>query len=147
MGETHQSLFNLIVSTRLWGLSFNGFKKHPGLIFIAYCLNGTGAINKLIPWLIVWLMARFFPLFWAKLFSGKLVFHKISHFIPPCPLIYYKKGRSLLGWDNCVNSHNCVKQNYNSVRLRFIWGWGVRKFPLLSLSKLQIKQLMLFVMV
>ena len=29
--------------------TFDGLKKHPGLIFIAHCPNGTGAISKLIP--------------------------------------------------------------------------------------------------
>ena len=48
MVETRQSLINLIVSTRLEGLSFKGLKKHLGVIFITHCSNGTGAISKLI---------------------------------------------------------------------------------------------------
>ena len=108
-GETHQSLINLIVSTRMWWLSLYGLKKHPGLIFIAHCPNGTGAISKLIPWLCIfdeschWLQFRvdycvddgaIFPLFRAKLFTGKLGSHEISNILPPwgtvlsCDLIH-----------------------------------------------------------
>ena len=33
--------------------------------------------------IIVWMMTQFFPLFQAKLFTGKLGSHEISNIIPP----------------------------------------------------------------
>ena len=94
MGETHQSLINFVVSTRLWGLSFNGLKKHPGVIFITCYSNGTGAISKMILWPVLslvstlcWLFSdwwrNFFFLLRAQLFTGKLVSQEISNFLPP----------------------------------------------------------------
>ena len=99
LGETHQSLINLLVSTRLWGLSFNGLKKHPNLIFCVQCPNGQGpsvhwsldcvflpslVLGYNFMLIIVLMMTRFFPLFRAKLFTGKLGSQEISNFIPPC---------------------------------------------------------------
>ena len=53
LGETHQSLINLLVSTRLWGLSFNGLKKTPIFDFLCPMSKWAGAISTLIPWLCI----------------------------------------------------------------------------------------------
>ena len=66
-----------------------------GLVPLSVCHSGS----KLIPWLCIfdeschWLQFRvdycvddgaIFPLFWAKLFTGKLGSHEISNILPPC---------------------------------------------------------------
>ena len=98
--ETHQTLINLIVSTRMWWLSLYGLKKHPGLIIIAHCPNGTGAISKLIPWLCIftqvlslvtisrWLLCgwwRDFPVVSGEIICWKIRFPRNFKYSPTLP--------------------------------------------------------------